>query len=193
MKKTPNTSASFVVNDLSQVELVKKGDQKAFEFLYNKYYKLLVGYVVNLNKNVPEAEDIVQQTFIKVWEKLTTKQDLKIMYFNAWIHKISYNLFINHYRSMKNHRKIVSLDGLVNTTISTDMIPKWEFSHDIQYCLNKLTPVSKEIVLLYFFQGMSYDQIRKFLGEKITHQSYISRTHNAVMRLRSILGVKVKK
>jgi len=193
MKKTLNTQKLSTIDDLEEVKKIQNGDSQAFQLLFEKYYPKMLISVSKFTSNKSDAEDLVQQTFINAWEALSTKQNLKIRNFHAWIHKISYNLFINHYRSMKNHRKTISLDGLTNTTISTDIIPKWEFSHDIQYCLNKLTPVSKEIVSLYFFQGMSYDEIRKFLGEKIAHQSYISRTHNAVMRLRSILGVKVKK
>lgn len=72
---------------------LKMGSYKAFEALYSKYFDLLYGYVFGMIRSHPQAKEIVQDTFIKVWLH-RSKIDPELS-FKAWLFKIAKNQLLN--------------------------------------------------------------------------------------------------
>lgn len=88
------------MNDIEEIiEKVKKGETEYFREIINEYQQKLFKYCFYMLQNIEEAEDAVQEVFIKVCEKLN-KYNYK-MSFNAWIYKITYNHCINLIRRKK--------------------------------------------------------------------------------------------
>ena len=81
------------------VESILAGDVQAFELLVIKYQKQLFYAAHNIVKNQHTAEDIVQDAFIKAYEKLSTLKNQAGFY--PWVKKITINLSLNHYDRSK--------------------------------------------------------------------------------------------
>ncbi|MFD2789269.1 RNA polymerase sigma factor CnrH [Arenibacter antarcticus] len=78
---------------------LKNGEERAYENLYHKYYTSLVMYCYNLTKDQDRAEDIVQQTFVKIWIKRETL-DIHSSFKN-YLYRSVYNTFLKEYRKLK--------------------------------------------------------------------------------------------
>ncbi len=75
------------------LKLLKNGNEKAFKEIFKYYYDIILAFVYKLTKNSSEAEDIVQETFIKLWsykESINVDNPIK-----SFLYKISYNISIN--------------------------------------------------------------------------------------------------
>ncbi len=87
----------------SEIELInafKKGDSKAFEKLFQKYHKKLYSFLFYLLHTKEDAEEIVQETFVKIWEK---REDLIDGYsFDSFLFTIAKNAFLNQNRKKIN-------------------------------------------------------------------------------------------
>ena len=75
--------------EIMLVRAVQNKDQKSFEELYTKYYKKIYAIAFATTKNVPDAEDILQITFSKVWRSISSLEDPSA--FNTWVQKIAIN------------------------------------------------------------------------------------------------------
>jgi len=59
----------YLQEDYILFEKIKKGDKKAFEALFHRYYGILCQHAAHFIKNEAEAEEIVQELFVRIWEK----------------------------------------------------------------------------------------------------------------------------
>ena len=59
-------------NDSELIEKVKNGNEGAFNFLMNKYYPRVYASLLSFTKSKEDSEDIAQQTFLKVWQQIST-------------------------------------------------------------------------------------------------------------------------
>src|SRR3954464_9532042 len=74
----------------------KANDHKAFEIVYKKYYRVLLGISLRYSSNTAEAEDILQDAFIKIFNSIGTFEEKGS--FEGWMKRIVQNAAINQYR-----------------------------------------------------------------------------------------------
>lgn len=79
------------------IEKCKKNDKLSYEYLYKKYYRVLYGIALRYSRTTFEAEDIIQESFIKVFKNIQTFNNQGS--FEGWIKRIVQHTAINHYRS----------------------------------------------------------------------------------------------
>lgn len=146
---------------------VKQGDANTLEALFNLHYKPLCYYILQFTKNMPEAEDIVQDLFIKVWTKKETieiKTSLK-----AYLYRSAHNAYTDHFRKQKLREGF--LDALKKEALSTqledDHSVMEEKSNKIKKLINTLPPRCKEILLLNKYEGFKHREIAEKLGISI--------------------------
>ncbi|WP_310556863.1 sigma-70 family RNA polymerase sigma factor [Flavobacterium sp.] len=103
------------------VILIKNRDQKAFAYLYDNYTKALFGIIFSIVADVEESEDVLQKTFIKVWDNFETYNTSKGRLY-TWMLNIARNMAIDYKRSKHNKNKIQNVDQNVYTlnNIRTD-------------------------------------------------------------------------
>lgn len=89
---------------------LKNGSYKAFESLYDEYFNLLYGYIFGMIRSHTQAQEIVQDTFIKVWLH-RSKIDSELS-FKAWLYKIAKNQLLNDIK--KNYSDPVFEDYLAH-------------------------------------------------------------------------------
>jgi RNA polymerase sigma-70 factor (ECF subfamily) len=146
--------------------LLKKGDMVAFDTIYERYCKRLYGFVLRYIKQKEDAQGIVQEVFIKIWE---TRNKIDVYSsFDSFIFTIAYNTTISllrkrvseqeYLKKLKSSQQIFSGDQII------DEIHFKEINTRINVLLGQLTPRQKEIFLLSREQGLTHTEIAKKLG-----------------------------
>ncbi len=146
--------------------LIREGDKVAFYNIYERYCKRLYGFVLRYIKQEEDAEEIVQEVFIKVWES-RNKIDVYSS-FESFLFTIAYNNTISLFRKKLSEKKYLehlkSLQQLENAPELTDEIHFNELNEKVQLLLNELTPRQKEIFQLSREEGLTHDEIAKKLN-----------------------------
>jgi RNA polymerase sigma-70 factor (ECF subfamily) len=145
--------------------LIQKDDRIAFYNIYERYCKRLYGFVIRYIKQKEDAEEIVQEVFVKIWES-RNKVDIYSS-FEAFIFTIAYNTTISLLRKRTNEKKYLEhLKSLQQFTNAPDLIDEIHFNElndRVKVLLNELTPRQKEIFQLSREEGLTHDEIAKKL------------------------------
>ncbi len=156
-------------NSTSNTELVKRlktGDVAAFDGIYNKYCHKLHGFVFMYLKQEEDAEEIVQEVFIKIWES-KAKIDLSAS-FESFLFTIAYNATMSLLRKRvcenKSREYLKSLQQTGAEEQVSDEIHFKELDRKVQSLLQQLTPRQKEIYLLSREDGLTHREIAQKLG-----------------------------
>jgi RNA polymerase sigma-70 factor (ECF subfamily) len=148
------------------VKLLKKGDMAAFDAIYNSYCHKLHEFVIRYVKQEEDAEGIVQEVFIKIWNA-RGKIDVYAS-FESFLFTIAYNSTMSLLRKrvsesksreyLKSQQQIDTADQVI------DEIQFKELNSKVQSLLKKLTPRQKEIYLLSREEGLTHKEIAKKLS-----------------------------
>lgn len=149
-------------NDDEDLEVYKV----IFQSLSPKIYK--IAYAITGNEY--DAKDVVQDTFIQAFKNIKSLKDKSK--FNNWVYSIASNLAKSRYN--KNKREVASIidedlvHNFANHNNSFDdpdaIIEKKETSNSIKSLLNELSPTYKEVLILYYYADLSYEQISNDLN-----------------------------
>ena len=154
------------------IEIVKKaikGDEESFVSLIQarqeKIYRIAYSYV----KNKQDALDIVQETIYKAFISIDTLKDSK--YFDTWLVRIAIHCALDH---LKKSEKFINLEEYpTNTKDDTSQI---EETIDLYTALDKLDPKYKIIVVLKYFEDLTFKDISNVLDYPVsTVKTYLYR------------------
>jgi RNA polymerase sigma-70 factor (ECF subfamily) len=153
----------------SNTELVKRlknGDMVAFDAIYNNYCHKLHEFVLMYLKQEEDAEEIVQEVFIKIWES-RSKIDVYAS-FNSFLFTIAYNATMSLLRKRVSETKsrefLKSVQKIDVEENVIDEIHFKELNFKVQSLLNQLTPRQKEIYLLSREEGLTHEEIAQKLN-----------------------------
>ncbi|MDR6763682.1 RNA polymerase sigma-70 factor (ECF subfamily) [Flavobacterium sp. 2755] len=172
------------------IESLKNGDEQAFNYLIDTYHHKLCVYANSLVKNVYNAEDIVQNVFIKVWEQRTRlKPDHAL---KSFLYKLVYNEFIDLYRK---NQSLFSLEKSYHDALNS--VIQDEDAESFQRVLNvvnkeiqNLPPKCKEVFILSKKEGLTNIEIAEHLDVSIkTVEAQITKAFSI---LRLSLNEKIK-
>jgi RNA polymerase sigma-70 factor (ECF subfamily) len=154
-----------------------KSDPEAFSLLYEKYYDLLLNYVVRRTGNVELAKDIVSETFYKAFKKRWLFQ-WKGIPFSAWLYRIANNEVKQYYR--KSRYQMESFERLLERS---DMEPVSDYSLEeevlraqdelekhqqflfFQQKISELPVKYQEVLALRYFAEKSLKEISQIVGK----------------------------
>ncbi|MFY9150497.1 MAG: RNA polymerase sigma-70 factor [Prolixibacteraceae bacterium] len=145
---------------------LKSGDMLAFDQIYKQYSHNLFSFVFKILKNEDEADDIVQEVFVKIWESREKLGDYKLL--NSYIFTIAYNNSIDLIRKRINSSKY--LDHLKNSSvieITPTTISEIEFNElniQVGKLIANLPERQKHVYLLHREDGLTYTEIAEQLG-----------------------------
>lgn len=170
------------------VILLKKGDRVAFYNIYERYCKRLYGFVLRYIKVEADADGIVQEVFIKIWES-RNKLDAYTS-FESFLFTIAYNTTISLLRKRANEKKYLehlkSIQQIQKAPDLIDEIQLKELNEQVHNLLNELTPRQKEIFQLSREEGLTHDEIAKKLN--ISLNTVKKHMANSLSFLKSNLG-----
>lgn len=153
--------------EISLFEGIKNGDEKSFEILFHKYYKFLCQYAAKIINDDSAAEEIVQDFFVKIWEKretLNIETSVKNYLFRS-VKNLCIN-YIQHNKTKYNYAKKV-ISEIENNFSDDDSFPETELSQKIEESINSLPEKRKEIFRLSRQEGLKYQEIAEKLNISI--------------------------
>lgn len=145
---------------------LKNGDMLAFDRVYELYSHKLFSFVFKILKNEAEADDIVQEVFVKIWESRHKLEDYKLL--NSYIFTIAYNNSIDLIRKRINNSKY--LEHLKNSAVinvTPSIISQIEFNElniQAEKLIANLPERQKQVYLLHREEGLTYPEIAEKLG-----------------------------
>ena len=155
-----------------------------FNRIYNAYYKLLLHVAFDYLHSKNDAEDIIQEVFMKLYE--SRKQFNDDEHLKYWLIKVTNNKCIDHLRHIKNKEILISddhIDILNNQDNKEDSLQK-----RVQEAIDKLNINDKTIIVLYYYNDLSLKEISKVLS--ISEVNVKKRISRARIKLKSIIGDK---
>ena len=138
--------------------------EREFEILFKTYYKALYAYALAILKDDIAAEEIVQNVFLKLWERrqeLLQKESLK-----SYLYKCVYHDSLNHIRHMKvrdKYTEYTKQQHLLETDVHERTIAK-ELEHKLRHALNELPQQCRTVFQMSRFQNLKYQEIADALG-----------------------------
>jgi RNA polymerase sigma-70 factor (ECF subfamily) len=154
--------------DLNDNEIVERSRENLdyFSCLYQRYEIQLMHYIVRLSGvDREEAQDILQESFIKIWRNLNEFDSA--LKFSSWAYRIVHNETISYTRKKKSYGKANTLDmeHLKETLYKDDEtgVDAEEKDFITREVLNKLPMKYKEVLVLRFFEKKSYEEISDIL------------------------------
>ena len=147
------------------VNKLMEGDSSAFENIYSAYYKDLVVFALRYTNDLNAAEEIVQDTFVKIWEE---HRSISItVSLRSYLMKIVKNDFLDrlrHDKIVKNHNVFVQENSPLFENETESYLLQSELQGLIDEALKKLPDEIAETFRLNRFKGMKYREIAKMYG-----------------------------
>lgn len=170
-------------------ELVAKyrgGDTKAFDELYMRYQVPLYNYIYRISGSASMAEDIFQEVFFQVIQKMHTYSENQN--FKAWIYTVARNRVIDRGR-LKSSNDVVlgdSWEGSSSMRPPSEIAETNEQAALVRGTIDGMPEAIKEILLLRHYSGLSFKEIAAMTG--IPLGTVLSRVHRGLESLREQLA-----
>jgi len=170
------------------LEQIYKKDSKAFTSLYDMYSKSLYGVIFNLLKNKEEAEDVLQEVFVKIWKNIDSYNESKGRFF-TWILNIARNTSIDRLRSKDHNKNLknLSVDNFVHILDHNATVVNKIDAIGIREFIKKLKPTCVRIIELLFFKGYTQQEASDELAMPLG--TVKTQNRNCINDLRTILEV----
>lgn len=169
--------------------LIKNRDQKAFAYLYDNYAKALFSVINTIVQDVEESEDVLQKTFLKIWDNFHSYDISKGRLF-TWMLNISRNMSIDYKRSKNNKNKVQNIDlnvyNLNNLTTAEDSLD----TIGLKKVVENLKPEHLILIELSYYKGYTQEEISKELDIPIG--TVKTRIRKALLILREQLKEKTQ-
>ena len=189
----------MVLSQQSDSQLVKSyisGQEAAFEVLLNRHQEAIFKFIYHKLKDSELANDIFQETFVKVIQKLKVGAYQEEGKFLPWVLRIAHNLVIDHFRRQRKHRLIseknsISADYNVFHRIASEdanfvqQASFEELKEQLHQMLGYLPEAQKEMIYMRLFQDRAFKEIAE--SEGISINTALGRMRYAVLNLRKLI------
>jgi RNA polymerase sigma factor (sigma-70 family) len=168
------------------IALLQRRDQNAFAYLYDNYSAALNGVIARMVDDTQLAEDILQETFVKIWNNFGQYDATKGRLF-TWMINITRNLTIDTLRSKgyKKQQKISQDENFVSSTQDKNYSTSKFDTIGIRKQVQNLKPDQKIIIDLAYFGGYTQEEISTEM--KIPLGTVKTRMRTAIIELRKLL------
>jgi len=176
-----------VQEEESLIYRIQKGDNEAFNQIYESYFDRIYRYIVFKTGNRNDAEDLTQQVFIKAF-KAIPKYRWKGLPLSAWLFRIAHNQIVDYLRK-ETKRSTLRLNEVMATS-NSNPVTTVERNFDAQslnMAVKQLTKAQQQVLSLRFAGEMSILEVAKVMGKKPGAIKALQ--HSAIVSLRKKLSV----
>jgi RNA polymerase sigma-70 factor (ECF subfamily) len=190
MENEPH-SATSANDDAQLISRVAKGDRSAFASLYDSYSTPLYSLAVKMLANETEAQDLLQEVFLSVWNKAGTFRADRGSAF-SWIVTQLRNRAIDRLRSRRRRGELLAENAPdlepsgSSSPSSAQNAESNERARDVRSALDQLTEDQRQVLRLAYFEGLTQAEIAEKLEEPLG--TIKARAYRGMARLRTILG-----
>lgn len=167
------------------------GNNGAFDLLLSRNQSKLFSYILFVVHDRDRAEDIFQETFVKVITKLHQGKYTTSGKFSAWIMRIAHNVIMDRFRDAHAQNIIEPSEGNDLSNIKSadildanreDRFVNEQVLKDVKKMMNLLPPTQREVVFMRFYQEMSFKEIAETTGVSIN--TSLGRMRYAIINMR---------
>ncbi|MFK7747381.1 MAG: RNA polymerase sigma factor [Kordia sp.] len=172
---------SKVNNDTLFIERFQNRDETALSKLYDKYSGAIYGVIIRMCRNEEAAQEILQETFMKAWDK-SHLYDASKGKFYTWLYRIARNTTLNF---LRKEDKLIQTEDL--SVYKDDGVEEEDDLHlELKGALSKLEVHHQKALRLVYFNGLTHKEAHEEMGVPLgTFKSYV---RQAVEKLRIIYG-----
>lgn len=173
-----------------EAEIIKKcrlNDGLAFEILIQNYRKQLFSYLLRLSGNRMLAEDLFQETLIKVWKGIKSYNDQNK--FSSWLFSIAHNVAVDFMRTASMRNKHLQMEDTIEQKDENNPHSRFverETRELVMAAVSQLSEKQKQVFLLRQHSGMTFKEIAKEMDQPIN--TVLSHMHYAVLKIRKKLS-----
>ena len=185
-----------LLTDAALVSIYIKGDESALETLINRHKQKIYSFIYSKILDRDLAEDVFQDTFIKVIKSLKRGKYKDNGRFLSWVLRIAHNLVIDHYRKEKQ------LQTVSNDNYETDIFNSQQFSdktiedkmvnrqitNEVRNLIKQLPEDQREVVILRHYCELSFKEIAEYTDVSIN--TALGRMRYALINLRRSIEEK---
>ena len=195
-----DTPSDVAIAEKELVRRAKEGESRAFEILYRRYQHKAFAVAVGILRREQDALDVVQESFIKVFQHLDSFQGSSSFY--TWLYRIVTNKAIDLLRRRgkasetsfddmvgRKEAMVVDAGDLAPSRTGADphrQIARRELIDHVNRALDTLSPTHRAVIMLREQQGLSYEEMSKVM--KCSKGTIMSRLHHARKNLQSALA-----
>lgn len=185
----------MATNQTPDALLVKKyiaGDENALALLIHRHQAKIYGFIYSKLSDRDVADDVFQDTFIKVIKTLKSNSYNEEGKFLPWVMRIVHNLIIDHFRKNKKMPMLRETDEFSIFSIIKDETKNVEgqlitevIENDLRRIIDELPADQKEVLVMRIYQDLSFNEIAEITGVSIN--TALGRMRYALMNLRKVI------
>lgn len=167
------------------------GNNKAFDVLLSRNQSKLFNYIMFIVRDEELANDIFQDTFVKIIIKLKEGKYVVNGKFTYWITRIAHNVIMDWFRQQQNEHIVEPTEdndlnklkdaSIVDNSRELDMVNE-QILQDVKRLMDNLPAPQREVVYMRFYQDLSFKEIAEITGVSIN--TSLGRMRYAIMNLR---------
>jgi len=154
----PYKNLNALMKDSEVLIRIARGDESALEFLYKKYYRMMTKMVISNSGTEDEARDVYQDALIVFWEKARGGNLVMTSKISTFIYSICLNLWR---KELDRKSRLSNEEKEGSEFFEYEKQERIKIIHD---CLDELGDTCKKILMYYYFDGMSMNEIADKLG-----------------------------
>lgn len=183
-------------SDYELIQKFIKGDESCIEQLIKRHKNKVFAYISLYIRDQALAEDLFQDTFMKVIQSVKAGKYQDNGKFISWVMRIAHNLIIDHFRRVKQMNTVSNDDyesdlfnsrKFAESTVEDDMIKK-QIQKDVRKMIGQLPDDQREVVILRHYAGLSFKEIADITDVSIN--TALGRMRYALINMRKLMEEK---
>ena len=173
--------------------LYVEGDNRAFDVLLTRNQQKLYSYILFVVRDPEVANDVFQDTFVKVITKLQEGKYTNCGKFSFWLTRIAHNVIMDGYRRQKSEHIVeptedndlsnLRSDELLDINRENEYV-NMQIMNDVRHLMNALPASQREVVYMRFYQDLSFKEIADITGVSIN--TSLGRMRYALINMRKL-------
>lgn len=184
-----------IISDKELLCEFQNGNESALELLINRHKEKIFTSIYLFVRDHYLAEDIFQDTFIKVVDTIRKGKYKEEGKFLPWVMRISHNLCIDHFRKTKRTPKVTTSDGFdifkvlkFSDTNAEDALIRDQSHNKVRRLVESLPQEQKEVVILRHYANLSFKEIARITDVSIN--TALGRMRYALINMRKLIEEK---
>ena len=181
------------LSDSTLINKFTSGNSRSFSILVDRYQKRVYGFIFSKVKDAELADDVFQDTFVKVIKNLRLGKYKDEGRFLSWVMRIAHNIIMDHFRKINRlpkheskHEDLDVMDRLIEQSNSIeDLMIETQIHADLSILIDELPQTQKEVLRMRLFQEMSFKDIGEQTGVSIN--TALGRMRYAILNLRKLI------
>ncbi len=151
------------MSDEEAIKLIKANNTSGFDFLYDKYSRLMYSYMYRMIGNGSEVEDLTSEVFFKIYKNI--KKYRESGKFKSFIYRIAHNTAIDYLRRKK---EVISYDDTIEIPVENEVLFSNEEKNTLMIGLNNLKQSDREILIMFYYDQLQIKEISSIIKKSVS-------------------------